>query len=31
LWSRRGTAHAPELDPHLFVTARAPGCLVTTS
>ena len=31
LWSWGGTAHAPELDPHRFVTARGPGCLVTSS
>ncbi len=29
LWSWRGTAYAPELNAHKFVTTRGPDCLVT--
>src|SRR5258706_16281261 len=30
LWGWRGTAYAPELNPHRLVTARVPGCLVSS-
>src|ERR1700693_5664139 len=30
LWGWRGTAHAPELDPHRLATARGPDCLVSS-
>src|SRR5580704_13044571 len=30
LRGRRGTAHAPELDPHRLVTARGPDCWVSS-
>ncbi len=28
LWSGGGTAHAPELDPHVLTTAPRPGCWI---